>query len=111
MRNKIDVCKAFLIRKAKSKKGETLVETLAAILIITLATIILIGSTMGASKINKKVKEADNKFYEQVDKAELKRAENKYAVGQIYIKNDTYSVNITENIDLYGEDKGLTSFD
>jgi hypothetical protein len=46
-------------RKLKSKKGESLAETLVALLISTMALMILAGALVAASKVNYKVEKTD----------------------------------------------------
>lgn len=50
------------MRKINSNKGETLVETLTAIVIATLAIMLLTTSVISAAKINKKTSEMDVLF-------------------------------------------------
>lgn len=54
----------------RTKSGETLVETLLAILIITLVSIAFFTSAVTAANINKKVTDADKKLEEQLITAE-----------------------------------------
>ena len=53
-----------------NKKGETLVETLAAILIFTMASIILYSMVTSAADINRKAKEFDKDLLDQLSVAE-----------------------------------------
>lgn len=51
-----------MIKKIKSKKGETITETLVSMMIAALAMMILAGSIVSAAKVNKKIKYLDTDF-------------------------------------------------
>ena len=51
-----------MLNKLKSKAGESLVESLAAILIFTMASIVMYTMVTTASDINLKAKEMDEKI-------------------------------------------------
>lgn len=55
-----------LIQKLKSKAGETLVESMAAILVFTFASIIMMSMVSAAADINTTAKEADRQFQEEL---------------------------------------------
>ncbi len=62
-----------LIKKLKSKAGESLVESMAAILIFTLTSIALLSMISASADINRTAKVADEQFQQQmvvVEKAE-----------------------------------------
>ena len=58
------------MRKLLNKKGESLVESLVAILIFTMASIILYSMVTTASKINMEAKENDKNIASQLAVAE-----------------------------------------
>lgn len=60
-----------LFRRLKNKKGEMLVETMAAILVVTMSSIILLTMISSASDINRKAGEADEAVSEQLIYAEM----------------------------------------
>ena len=67
-----------IIRKLKSKAGESLVESMAAILIFTLSSIALLSMISASADINRTAKVADQQFQKQmtvVEKAESTDAE------------------------------------
>lgn len=95
-----------IIRKLKSKAGESLVESMAAILIFTLSSIALLSMISASADINRTAKVADEQFQEQmtvVEKAESTDAKAGYvtftvndktvAQDKVYIcqKNDNNS--------------------
>lgn len=62
-----------IMKRLKSQAGETLVESMAAILIFTFASIIMLSMVSSAADINNAAKEADHEFYSQmvtIEKAE-----------------------------------------
>ena len=59
-----------MLKKIKQKKGETLVETLAALLIATLSVMMLTSAITASARINGKNREADEKFVKELQIAE-----------------------------------------
>lgn len=55
-------------RKLKSRSGETLVETLFALLVVVLAMTMLAGSIVSAARVNKGAEDLDTAF--QISKAQ-----------------------------------------
>lgn len=104
-----------LMRKLKSKAGESLVESLAAILIFTMASIVLFSMVNAAGDINTTAKEQDRLNQEQMIAVEKGEEAYKNGQGKI-IMTITKSDNTQETIaavdvDIYGgEDGGLYSF-
>ena len=64
-----------LLKKMRSKCGETLVEAIASILIFTFSSIILLSMISAATDINQAAKAADNAMREELYVAEA-QAEN-----------------------------------
>lgn len=65
----------LIIRKLKSKAGESLVESMAAILIFTLSSIALLSMISASADVNRTAKVADEQFQQQmlvVEKADSK---------------------------------------
>lgn len=58
------------LRKLRSRRGETLTETLAATLVIALAILMMAGMVASAIRIDAGAREADEKFYEELSRAE-----------------------------------------
>lgn len=65
-----------LLRRLESKKGETLVELLAAILIFTFASIILFTLVTTAARINDEARKSDEEILSQLGYAEKAEAGN-----------------------------------
>lgn len=59
-----------MFRKLKSQKGETLVETIAAILVVSLASAAFAAMIMSASKLNSKAAEIDQTYYAALETVE-----------------------------------------
>ena len=97
--------------KLKNKKGESLVETLAAILIFTMASIALYSMVTTAAGVNRRVKLEDQSYQEQMDVAE--RAEVPAASGTIVMTMNvqlpggaTEPVEVArESVNVYRKDK------
>ncbi len=91
--------------KKRCKKGETILETLVAILIITFSSIMLVNLTLTATKINKVVEQEDSQFREDLMVAEQALTGTN---GEVTIESDgsTY----TYDVEYYGKDDGLYSY-
>ncbi|MDD5901996.1 MAG: hypothetical protein PUC58_01295 [Oscillospiraceae bacterium] len=75
-----------IIRKLKSKAGESLVESMAAILIFTLSSIALLSMISASADINRTAKVADEQFQQQmtvVEKAEITDAKKGTATFKV----------------------------
>lgn len=89
-------------------KGETLVETLAAILIASLSTMMLLTATITASKINRSAASSDESFLQQYTAEQQGTDENRSSVT---IKSAGNSqVYGTYDVDHYGKDGELQSY-
>ena len=60
-----------ILRRLRSKAGESLIESMAAILIFTMGSIIMLSMVSTAADINTKAKAADKSYNEQVRVAEM----------------------------------------
>lgn len=70
-----DLCRK-LKRKLVSAAGETLVETLAAILVAALSVTLLVGGVNAAAQIDRAAQTADNDFYADLTAAEGQAGES-----------------------------------
>lgn len=59
------------ISRLRSNQGESLIESMAAILVFTLASILFLSMVNGAANINRAAREADDTFAQQQRKIEL----------------------------------------
>ena len=74
----------------KNRKGETLVETLVAILIFTMASICLFSTVTSAARVNGITRELDMAIQEQILTAERASSTNRLGDAQV-----TLSINGT----------------
>lgn len=90
-----------MFRKLKSKVGESLVETLCAILIFTMASIIMYSMVTSAGDINRTAKEMDAKnqaHLAAVEKGEYS-AWNRRVVINFEMDNEIFA---QPTVDIYG---------
>lgn len=102
-----------LKKKLKSKAGESLTETLVAILIFTLSSVIFFNMVQTSNRINGTARDKEQKVQEQMVAAE--KAEGTPEDGKAYIRfRKADGSNITEKeigIDIYGDTAdGLFSY-
>lgn len=106
-----------IILKLKSKAGESLVESMAAILIFTLSSIALLSMISASADINRTAKVADQQFQKQmtvVEKAESTDAETGYVAKTGYVtfminKDPNNPVSIAEDKVYICQEKGNNS--
>lgn len=84
-------------RKLRSRRGETLVETLAAILIVTLSSMALLAMLSAAARINTAAGAADAAFRTALTAAESRAAA--LEGGPVELTVDAYSY----DVHFYGE--------
>ena len=97
------------MKKLHSKRGETMVETLAAVLIVGLAAAMLATMVASAVRITSRTKEADAVFYRELSAAEEKTK----MVGEtnVTISVTGGSASEAKDITLYGTQDGLTAYE
>ena len=92
-----------LLRKLKSKAGESLIESMAAILIFTMASIVMYSMVTTAADINRTAKEMDETNQQHMIDVEMGEDQNGSAII-------TFSLNGTEiaetKVDIYGGEDG-----
>lgn len=111
-----------IFKKLKSKAGESLVESLAAILIFTMASIVMFSMVTAAGDINGKAKEMDaaNQAHMVAVEKGLESAQNGTAKITFSISKETVGASgsttevieiATETVDIYGgEDDSLFTY-
>lgn len=100
-----------VFKKLRAKSGETLIESLAAILIFTMASVVMFSMVTSAANINRIAKEMDEKNQKHMIAVEkgLKEDENHNRIinGSATI---TFSFNggtiASTNVDIYGGKDG-----
>lgn len=96
-----------MIRKIKQQKGETLVESMVAMLIAVLSVTLLSSTVVAATRINQANRTKDNQFRE-----ELQRAENMQEApipSTLKVKFGAETAEIDVNV--YGGDGTFISYD
>lgn len=78
-------CKS-VINKLKNQSGETFIETLSAVLIISFATMLFAGFVVASNKINALQKDSDAAFFKAVAQCEAVSGGKDYA--DVYIKDE-----------------------
>lgn len=107
-----------LIKRLRSISGESLVESMASVLIFTLASIALLTMINASANINAEAKEADAIHQEQMSIAEKADNDNLVAgdhtVEFSFESNSSLSnIRISEDVDVYqkpGDDSALFSY-
>lgn len=92
-------------KKLKSKAGESLIESLCAILIFTMASIVMFSMVSAANDINGEAKEQDAKNQAHLVAVEKGDAASKNGVGTVTITLNTGSGTKTIAnvlVDIYG---------
>lgn len=93
----------------KDKRGESLVETLVAILIFTLSSIALYSTVTSAARVNAETREMDEAIQEQMVIVENASADP--APGNITLKTDAeHSIPVNIYIGEPGEDSKFTLY-
>ena len=103
-----------MLKRLRSKRGETLVETLAAILVFSLASIMLFSMLSSAADINRTVQETREKNEQELESIERQTGGTAGSVLIEFEGKDPIPVTVTE----YGSGEagafysyGLTSDD
>lgn len=92
-------------RFIKENKGETLIETLVAILILTLSAMLLTGMSATANRINLRADAIDAAYRSEVEAVEKKELGK---IGTITIAVDAEAY--TYEVEYFGETPGLVSY-
>lgn len=85
------------MKKLKNRKGETLMETLVAILVFTLSSVLLYSMASTATDINRTARQDDKQFQEQV--VAVEQAKGSKTTGTVSITIGSGSTNV--NVDVY----------
>ncbi len=96
-----------IFKKLRSKAGESLVESLAAILVFTFASIILYSLVTTAGDINARAKEADR--LNQQDLVTVEKGVGTPGNGTVSFKLGENSI-ASVAVDIYTGDNGLKAY-
>lgn len=94
------------MKKRRSSAGETLVETLAAVLIVGIATTLFLTFVMTSSNMNQAAKGKDDAVYTALSKAEL--GEEIAGTPKVQFVSDARTDEV--KVQLTGEEGGLYSY-
>lgn len=89
----------------QNKKGETLLETLVAILILTVSAMLLAEVTASSTRINLDAEKVDKKYREDLEKVEKRETP---ISGEVTIQSG--GTTYTYNVNYYGDSSGFTSY-
>lgn len=99
-----------VLKKLKSKAGESLVESLAAILIFTLASVVMYSMVSTSADLNRKVKEMDEQNQQHLIAVET--GLDTYMTGTATVTFTMGGDEIAEvDVDIYGgQDESLYTY-
>ncbi len=95
-----------LINSKRNTKGETLIETLVAIIILTVSAMLLAEVTTSSTRINLRVEEADEEYRDALETVEKRVSP---VSGEITIQSGGSSY--TYEVNYFGDMVGLTSYE
>ena len=90
-----------MMRKLQENRGETLVETFAAIVVATLSVALLFGGIVASGEIEKNAKRVDEDHYKAFNAAEGQE-ETPAGKATVSIKNGGISTEPPIEVNLYG---------
>jgi type II secretory pathway pseudopilin PulG len=99
------------MRKLKNRSGETLIETLVAILIVSLASVVLVQTVITSAQMSSRSGSADKKFSEALAAAETQSSST--GSGTVTVTKDGAGESFSVPVNIYGGgsgDKTLTSY-
>lgn len=100
-----------ILNKLRSRAGESLVESLAAILIFTMASIGMFSMVTAAADINQTAKEADRRNQEQMLIAEQGEGTGASGTVTMTLVSGENTINvIVADVDIYGTEGGLYAY-
>jgi len=92
----------YLHKKLNSRRGETLVEVLAAILLCTISVALLVSGVMASVQINRKARQSDRGFYEALSAAEQKNG-TPVGSGSVLVRASGIT-DVIFDVEFYGDD-------
>lgn len=102
-----------ILNKLRSKTGESLIESLAAILIFTMASIAMFSMVTSAARINETAKQIDRKYQEQMAHAEQGEVAGESGIVTMTLSRGGMEEDIrviVADVDLYGTEGGLFAY-
>lgn len=90
-------------RKLRSRRGETLVEVMASIVIGALSVALLFGCVMASSRIDSAAARMDRDYYAGLSDAEAQSAPAAGAGGTVTVENGGIAgTGVTVDVNVYG---------
>lgn len=100
-----------ILKKLRSKAGESLIESLAAILIFTMASVGMFSMVSAAARINDTAKQTDRTYQEQMAHAEQGEVAEESGVVTMTLDKGTQQILvIVADVDIYGTEEGLFAY-
>jgi Tfp pilus assembly protein PilX len=102
-----------ILNKLRSKAGESLIESLAAILIFTMASVGMFSMVTAAARINETAKQTDREYQEQMAHAEQGEESAESGVVTMTLSRGGTKEDIrviVADVDLYGTEEGLFAY-
>lgn len=93
-----------MLHKLKSQRGETLVETMASIVIAALSVALLFTCVVTSVQLDQTAKQMDEAYYKALTLAETQTAgeDGEYPMKSGAVKIEGNGTSISPNISLYG---------
>lgn len=92
-------------KQRQNNKGETLIETLVAIIVLTVSAMLLAEVSASSIKINNQAEAVDTRYRNELANVEKRESP---VVGDIQIKSGSNTY--TYEVEYYGDLVGLTSY-
>ena len=97
------------LHHTRARRGETLVETLAAILVVSLTSVFLLTSVMAAQRVNRRAGEGDEQLRLEQDVVE-RRSDGKQSTVQIGKQSTVQIGGGSYPVIRYGEGEALQGY-
>ena len=97
------------LHHTRARRGETLVETLAAILVVSLTSVFLLTSVMAAQRVNRQAGEGDEQLRLEQDVVE-RRSDGKQSTVQIGKQSTVQIGGGSYPVIRYGEGEALQGY-
>ena len=83
-----------LFTKLSSRRGETLIESLTSIIVITLVSAFLVGSIVAGTRMNERARELDSELQTQRNAAEQREQKEE---STVQIDGSSYDIYLSGN--------------
>ena len=97
------------LHHTRARRGETLVETLAAILVVSLTSVFLLTSVMAAQRVNRRAGEGDEQLRLEQDVVE-RRSDGKQSTVQLGKQSTVQIGGGSYPVIRYGEGEALQGY-